>query len=292
VASETDAAEARPRLGRAVRILRFTLVACAVLYVVYCAVLFSLQRAMLFPGSRIEAPEGTRPPGPGSERVWIETPDGDRVEAWYTPAPGATAANPGPAVVLTHGNGELIDYMAPRVRPYLAMGVGVLTPEYRGYGRSGGAPSMDGIAQDMARFRAWLVARPEVDADRLVYHGFSLGGGVAGALAATHPPRALILQSTFTRIADMTTLPVPGVLIADPYDTAAVVRQAEYPVLVVHGTDDRVVPYHHGVRLSELAGDARLVTHQAGHQDMPDQQTYWREVRAVLVRSGVLTTPR
>ncbi len=288
MADATDEHEAKPPRRRVVQILRFTFVSSVVLYVVYCAVLFSLQRLLLFPGTTMAVSEGMQPPGKDSERVWIETPEGDRVEAWYVPAPGVSAERPGPAVVLTHGNGEFIDYMGDRIRPYLAMGVSVIAPEYRGYGRSGGEPTKDGIAEDMARFRAWLVARPEVDADRIAYHGFSLGGGVAGALAAEHPPRALILQSTFTRIADMTLIPVPTFLIADPYDTAAVVRRADYPILVVHGTEDRVVPYRHGVRLSEIGRDVRFVTHHAGHQGMPDQETFWREVRDVLVRSGVL----
>ncbi len=283
-----DDETAAGRLARLRPVLRFTLIACVVLYVGYLAVLFTLQRQMLFPGTRIVPEVGVAPPGERSERVWIEIEGGARVEAWFLPAPDATASTPAPAVILTHGNGELIDYWGDGVRPYHRMGLSVLLPEYRGYGRSGGAPSKEGLTADAIRFRGWLVARPEVDADRIVYHGFSLGGGVAGAVAAAHPPRAMILQSTFTRIADMTSIPVPAFLIADPFDTASVVREADYPILVVHGTEDGLIPYRQGVRLSELARDGRLVTHGGGHQLMPDQAAFWREVRAHLRRASVV----
>jgi pimeloyl-ACP methyl ester carboxylesterase len=97
--------------------------------------------------------------------------------------------------------------------------------------------------------RAWLQRlqhRPEVDATRLIYHGRSIGGGVACALASVHPPQAMILQSTFTCIADVARrFGVPRALITEPFDNLTVIRQARFPCLIMHGTRDRLIPFSH-----------------------------------------------
>src|SRR5688572_30832441 len=106
------------------------------------------------------------------------------VEGWFLPAYGVAAGRPGPAVIFAHGNAEIIDPYALELEPYRRMGVSVLLPEFRGYGRSGGEPSEEGITDDFVAFHDLLAARPDVDPSRIVFHGRSLGGGVVCALAA------------------------------------------------------------------------------------------------------------
>ena len=81
--------------------------------------------------------------------------------------------------------------------------VRVLLPEYRGYGRSAGSPSQRAITEDLIAFYDLLARRPEVDAQRVVFHGRSLGGGAVCDLARHRKPAAVILMSTFTSMKRM-----------------------------------------------------------------------------------------
>lgn len=249
-----------------------------------------MQRRVLFPRHLVGSPRGPAPSVPGLESWWIDIPDG-RVEAWWLPGDGVSAEQPGPAVIFAHGNAELIDIWPNAMQPYRAMGISVLLVEYRGYGRSDGVPTQRGLTDDFVRFRDMLVARPDVDAQRLIYHGRSIGGGVVCQLAAAHPPAPLILQSTFTSIPDIAwQFGFPGFLVADKFDNRAVLRTFESPVLLMHGRHDRIIPYRHSERLAEVAPNARLSPYPSDHNDFPiESRAYWDDIATFLTDAGVIT---
>jgi len=211
-------------------------------------------------------------------------------EAWWLPGRGVSASRPGPVVVFLHGNGERIEDWPQMLAPYREMGVSVLLPEYRGYGRSAGVPSEDGIVQDVVAFVDEVAARPDVDASRMVLHGRSIGGGVACAVARLRRPAALVLSSTFTSIADMAArLWIPRRLVPESFDNVACLRELDVPVLVVHGDRDRLIGVAHAHALASAAKHAELVLYAADHNDCPPlRSTFWSDVRRLLVRAGVL----
>lgn len=242
-------------------------------YTALCGACWWMQDSMIFPN--VEANQGA-PAGPSRadiEQVWIPldgAANGARVEGWFIAGRGRRVGNPGPAVVFFHGNGALIDYSLDIADLYTQLGCSVLLPEYRGYGRSGGAPTQAGITRDMELFRDWLDARPEVDRSRVIYHGQSLGGGVAAALAESRPPAALILQSTFTSITAIArTIGMPGFLVRHPYPTDMTLAHLHIPMLIIHGDQDRIIPPTHGRRLHEIAAGSRYVELNGGHNDLP-----------------------
>lgn len=244
--------------------------------------MFHLQRYFLFPRHLVQAPRGVAQAIPDLEVLWLDTPQG-RVEAWLLPGRGVSAQEPGPAVIFAHGNAEVIDHWASFLEPYQAMGITVLLPEYRGYGRSGGSPSQKSITEDLVRFYDLLVARPEVDPGRVIFHGRSLGGGAVCALAARRPPASLILQSTFTSVRElMAGYFVPGFLVADPFDNLAVLRHLAAPTLVVHGEHDMLIPHTHAQRLAQ-ASQGRLLSYPCDHNDCPpDWKHLWAQIRQHL----------
>lgn len=272
------------------KIGRLVLLSVLITYLGSLVVFWFFGRRILFPSHLAgPVPEAVQPIR-GLERWWLDTPEG-RVEAWWLPAADAGAEQPGPAVVFCHGNAELIDDWPGELAAYRRLGVGLLLPEYRGYGRSAGHPSQAAITRDMVAFRDRLAALESVDPARIVYHGRSIGGGIACALAAERPPRALILQSTFTSIRDMVArYLVPGFLVRDPLDNLSLVEDFAGPVLVVHGRRDELVPFAHGRRLAAAAADGRLVAYDCDHNSCPpDPRAYWSELEAFLRRSAVLT---
>lgn len=250
---------------------------------------WAMQRYLIYPRFRVPHLSDTDANIEGIERIWIDVPGG-RVEAWWLPAPDAIEGKPGPAVLFAHGNAESIDLWAQVLEHYRRMGVGVLIPEFRGYGRSDGSPSQDGITEDLVRFIDELVARGEVDPDRLVLHGRSLGGGVVCSVARKRRAAALVLNSTFTSVRDMAWgFGFPGFLVRDPFDNLDFLTGYEGPVLIQHGTRDSLIPFTHGQALHEAACNSRLVTYDADHNDVPyDSPRFWAAIRDFLRDNGIV----
>ncbi len=131
------------------------------------------------------------------------------------------------------------------------MGYSVLAIDYRGFGQSTARlPSQRSVVDDAAAALDELTRRQPDPARRFVY-GHSLGGAVAALLLAS-PARpevaGLILESTFTSIRDMihttrwAAIPGLGMLVTQPFDVEAALKEVQVPVLILHGTGDTVVP--------------------------------------------------
>ncbi len=247
------------------------------IYLAYCGLLFVFQRQMLFPKSM--APTLTRIPEkfPRLESIWIELP-GMRVEAWFLPAP--KQAQPAPAVILTHGNAETIDFLPEEFHPFIDREVSLLMVEYPGYGRSQGRPSQQTISATLTKAYDRLVARPEVDARKIVLMGRSVGAGAACELARRRPSCALVLISPFTSVSAFAPrYLVPRFLVKDPFDNLAVIQTYQNPLLIFHGTRDEIIPYRHGQTLADAAADGRLVSFTCGHNDMPTNSPgFWKPI--------------
>lgn len=256
-----------------------------VLLAAFAVIVMRLQTRLAFPFIPVSAQVPDAVKKAGGEVIWLDV-DGARVEAWFLPARRAGAA---PLVLNTHGNGELIDHWAARVAPLREAGVGVLLVEYPGYGRSEGRPSERSITAAMLAAYDRAVTDPRVDAQRVVAHGRSMGGGAAAQLAKRRPLAALILESTYTSIADMVRVfGVPDFLIVNRFDTVDVLRQYGGAVLIIHGVDDEVIPFSHARRLAEAAPRARFVELPCRHNDCPPQ---WELVLGFLAENGVISPP-
>lgn len=217
-------------------------------------------------------PETVMPPVsavlPGAEDVGFTTDDGLNLHAWFLPVSGAHAT-----AVVFHGNGgnraDRVDIAAGLA----GRGIQVLLAEYRGYGENPGEPSEEGLLADARAAWSYLCERPDVDPDRIVSFGESLGSGVAVALAAHVPPAALVLRSPFTSFAEIARLhypmlPVAG-LLPDTFDSLARIGRISVPLLVIAGSADRVVPVASSRRLFEAAAEPKRYVELPGadHND-------------------------
>lgn len=274
--------------GTAQRALVIALLTCLAWWIV----LYALQDIMLFPRN-MTGPPGPRPPDPNIVQYQVSLDHDGKVEAWFFPSPDATPQQPGPVVVYFHGNAELIDFQKEITDGYKKLGLSMLLPEFRGYGRSDGRPSQKGIGADMQRFYDMLTARPDVDAARIVYHGRSVGGAVAADLASVRKPAAMILESTFISVVRMARRYVaPPLLIKNPYRTDLIIQRADYPLLIMHGAHDQIIPVRHGRTLRDLAPAAMVKYHEfpAGHNDFPgNDQLYWDLISSFLVTHRLIS---
>lgn len=226
---------------------------------------------------------------PGIERFWLESEAG-RIEGWLLKGRGVSAASTGPAVLLAHGNRELIDHYVDRALRYRDMGFTVMLGEYRGYGRSEGRPSRDGIRSDFLRFYDRLAGLPFVDPERIVFHGRSLGGAVLADLVPHRRPAAVILESTFTSIKAMAH-GAPDFLLSDRYDTPSAMSSYRGPVLIIHGARDLVVPVAHARQLKRSIPQAELTIGHFGHSDpLLDRGRSWSILTRFFERHHLITT--
>jgi pimeloyl-ACP methyl ester carboxylesterase len=271
------AARRRP-LKRALAIIFRVAVLC---YVGWCVALYFVQNRILFPAGLTHANLTARLP-PDVEQLWLDAAPGVRIEAWLVKPSSPSPDGRLPLVIFFHGNAETIDDSIGHAELYTKLGFAVLLPEYRGYGRSGGSPSQSAIAEDMLRFRDFLAARSDLDSDRILYHGRSLGGGVACELARTRPPAALVLESTFASVSGFCWgFGIPPFLCSNPFRSDDVVRTLDVPVLILHGTQDDIIPVANGHALRDLARRGTYVEMSGHHNDFPtDWRLYERSVAA------------
>ena len=258
-------------------------------YVAFCALVAHNKEAMLYPSHGRDRALGRTAPA-DYETWWRELPRGGRVEAWWRPAEGASAERPSPVVMYFHGNGELIDDQRQTVELWHKLGLSVLVCEHVGYGRSDGTPALE---NDLANGVAWydLVAkRPEVRRDKILAHGFSLGGSFAAQLAARRPVAGLVLESTFSSLPSMARR--MGVWLyfgGERMDSARVLRELDpaVPVLVTHGRGDTVIPVAEGRKLAAARPGARYVEGDYPHVPWAQNEPGQVLLRDFLQAAGV-----
>jgi uncharacterized protein len=233
-------------------IVKWLLAFAALGYIGALAVLFAMQRSLVFP---IPVNERTPPAAAGfpeAEEQVLPTTDGEQVIVWHVPP------RPGRAVVLYFpGNGDYLAGLVSRFRKLTADGTGLIALSYRGYAGSSGQPSEQGLLRDAEAAYAFAAARYKPD--RIAAWGFSLGSGVAVALAANHPLGKLILEAPYTSIADVAAslprfrwAPV-RLLLRDSFHSDQRIAAVTAPLLIMHGGRDGVVPIGFGERLFALA---------------------------------------
>lgn len=261
-------------------------------YAMWCGALYLFQDQLVFPSQLCPEPMA-KVPGYVDE-ISVTTEDGRAVPGWFVPAAGVSPTSPGPAVLFFHGNAEIIDYELRIESLWRDMGVSVLFPEYRGYGRAkhAGRPSEAALVADGVRFFDELARRPDVDPKRIVIHGYSIGGGVAAQVASRRKPAALILEATFTSVASFAwRYGAPPFLSTSPFNTDEALPGLGVPILIAHGRRDHIVPVSHGRRLHALVPTSTYVELDCGHLNMPGpgaDGSYAAQIRAFLFRSSIL----
>ncbi|MES1148285.1 MAG: alpha/beta hydrolase, partial [Bradyrhizobium guangdongense] len=248
-------------------VLKWIAIILAVGYLAGLLLLYVKQRTMLFP---IPTAERTAPAAAGlsgAEEHVLTTSDGEKVIVWHVPPKSGR-----PVILFFHGNGDSLAGLSGRFRRITADGTGLVALSYRGYAGSSGQPSEDGLLRDGTAAYSFATARYEPQ--RLVLWGFSLGTGVAVALASEHPIGRLILEAPYTSLVDVAAshfrfVPV-RLLMRDRFHSDERVARITAPLLVMHGAQDQTIPIVFGERLFALAGEPKqfIRIDRGGHNDL------------------------
>jgi fermentation-respiration switch protein FrsA (DUF1100 family) len=226
--------------------------------------MYLLQPRMLFFPSRVlDATPADW--GLDYEDLTIRTDDGVALNGWFIPREGARRV-----VLFLHGNAGNISHRRDSVQIFHALGLHVLIIDYRGYGRSGGAPDEAGLYRDAAAAWGYLTRDRGFDAAQVLIFGRSLGGAVAAHLAAEVKAGGVILESSFSSARDVAHRVFPLlsrlVVLRYRFDAAGDIARARSPVMVLHSPDDEIMPFELGRRLYEAAPEPRrFVTLRGDH---------------------------
>jgi fermentation-respiration switch protein FrsA (DUF1100 family) len=237
------------------------------LYLTVTVAAYFLQRKLLyFPDATYVTP--AEEDLDGVDEVKLATPDGETLIAWHS------QARPGmPTILYFHGNGGHIAIRGPRLQRFSSVGLGVFMPAYRGYSGSTGSPSESAIVADAQLAYDHLRKSGLAARDILVY-GESLGSGVATQLAASREVGALILDAPFTSVPDVGKLMYPFLPVEhftiDRYESKRHIGQVKAPILILHGTEDTIIPVEMGRALFRLAPEPKemIELKGAGHSDI------------------------
>lgn len=220
------------------------------------------------------------------EEVSLRSADGVALHGWYLPAPGAQKT-----LLFFHGNAGNISHRGESLAIFHRLGLNVLIVDYRGYGKSEGSPSEEGLHADAQA--AWRFLREEkgVEEKDIVIFGRSLGGAVAARLAAEVKPAALILESSFSSARDVAGEVFPLLskllILRFGFNTAERIKAVKSPLLVLHSPDDEIIPYTLGERIYRAANEPKTLLRMQGDHNrgfLQSQPGYEQGIAAFLSR--------
>lgn len=207
------------------------------------------------------------------ENVSFPGKNGVMLHGWFLKVPDAKRV-----VLLSHGNGGNLTDRMPLMAMFLRDGQSVFIWDYEGYGRSQGSPSLDNFCVDGLAAFNWLVANKGYAESQIIVFGESLGTAVTCQIASQRKVAGIILQSPFTSLPTLARQKVlflklfPNQLFpkTGQLNNLAILSKPHAPLLIVHGKQDRLIPFEHAKKIYEQAAAPKTLVElpNAGHNDI------------------------
>lgn len=201
------------------------------------------------------------------EDITLTTNDGVEINAWWIPNQNARGT-----LLFLHGNAGNISHRLDSINIFHQLDLSVLIIDYRGYGNSNGKPSEQGTYNDAETAWNYLTNEKNIKPDEIIIFGRSLGAAVATWLVEKHSAAGLILESSFTSIADIGKYYYPylptSLLARIKYPSVTRMTNITSPTLVIHSPNDEIIPYEHGKQLFEAANNPKVFLNiNGGHNE-------------------------
>lgn len=199
-------------------------------------------------------PAGYRNPseqGMSYEDVWLTTPDGLKLHAWYIRPDNVEQRKERNNLLFFHANAGNMGFRMENLKMmYEVFNLNIFILSYRGYGNSEGAPTEHGLKIDAETLWQYVMSRDDIDRRRVFLFGRSLGGAVAFSLAARHEEEiaGTIVENTFTSISSMVDVLFPILAPLKPWvlrmdwNTLSLLPKINHPLFFISGEKDEVVP--------------------------------------------------
>ena len=204
---------------------------------------------------------------PRFKEITLKSDDNINVVNWY-----AKGDSNKPILLFFHGNKAQMAEFAPALSPYIREGFNVMMAEYRGFGGTNGKFSQENMYKDASNIYDYL--KNKLKSNDIYVFGFSLGIAPASYLAEAKKPKGVILGAPFyslKEVAGEKNIPLAKYIIKYEMPSYKYVKNYKGDLLIVHGTDDMVIPAHHGKSLYELSSSNSkklVLLPKTGHNDL------------------------
>lgn len=200
------------------------------------------------------------------EAVDFKSADGTSLHGWFMPAKDKTAKTAKGTIVFSHGNAGSISYHLGFCAWLVEASYNVLIYDYRGFGKSGGSVDRRGMINDVKAAFAYARRRADIDSTKLVSYGHSLGGAQSVTALGESPVKglkAVVIDGAFASYQAMANVfggQLGASLVSDELAPKDYVKKlAPIPLLVVHGSQDEVVPVSQGLQLFKAAAEPKTL---------------------------------
>src|SRR5579859_7841005 len=210
------------------------------------------------------------------DNIALATDDGVNIQGWFVPMQPMeqerTNNAPSPTLLLFHGKTGNISDCLDKIHLFHDMGLDVFIIDYHGYGKSGGLPSERALRNDAMAAYFYLTGKRQVSLEQLYVYGQDLGAAVAIDLATRVPVAGLITEGATASVIEKIREDWPLVpwqfLLRNQFDSLAKIAEVRIPILMIHSTDDEIVPFDDSRRLYALANEPKeLVEIHGKHRD-------------------------
>jgi uncharacterized protein len=273
-----------PRATGLHRWARFVARVVALVYLGMVLTLFLLQNYLIYPGASSQGHrDAVVPPDKNYELLDLRAADGTKIAAVFGKAMDQSYHDRSdyadrPTILFFYGNGQCLANSMDLFWNLRVHGFNVIVSEYEGYGMSGGKPSERGCYAAADAAYDYVLSRGDVNKEKIVVFGWSLGAAVAIDLADRRPVQGLITFSAFTTMKAMAHKAFPwlptSLLLRSHFDNLKKIQGIDCPIFMVHGAEDDLVPPKMCGQLAAAAGKSGKVTTLevpgAGHNDLID----------------------
>ncbi|MEN8788020.1 MAG: alpha/beta fold hydrolase [Flavobacteriaceae bacterium] len=259
----------------------YILIIVLAIYVLISVLLYFLQDYLMFKPEKLPADFQFYYEHQETEEYNVETRDGAIINGLRF-----KAQNPKGVVFYLKGNSKSIKGWGKFAVDFTRLGYDVLMVDYRGFGKSTGRRTQKAVKRDMQVI--YNKIKEKVDEKYIILYGRSLGSGFAAKLASMNDPRMLILDAPYYSLSKVAKKFIPfmplSLLIKFPMPTYKWMRYVNCPIHIIHGTDDRLIPYRTSVKLSKIKpGNTTLHTViGGGHKDLNSFESYHKMLYNII----------
>ena len=261
-----------------------TLIIVLVVYIVISIALYYLQDYMLFKPEKLSKDFQFNYENQDFEEHNLETRDGAIINGVLFKPKGESKG----IVLYLKGNSKSIKGWGKFAVDFTRHNYNVLMVDNRGFGKSTGRRSQKAIKRDLQE--VYNKIKEQTTEDRIILYGRSLGSGFAAKLASMNNPKMLILDAPYYSLTKVTARYAPfmplSVLIKYPLPTYKWLKYVKCPIHIIHGTNDKLIPYKTSVRLSQV--NPKLTKLYSviggGHKNLNNFESYHKMIRDILNR--------
>ena len=189
-------------------------------------------------------------------------------------------------VLYLKGNSKSIKGWGKFAVDFTRHGYNVLMVDYRGFGKSTGRRSQKAIKRDLQL--VYNKVKEQTTENRIILYGRSLGSGFAAKLASMNNPRMLVLDAPYYSLTKVTSRYMPfmplSLLLKYPLPTYKWLKYVQCPIHVIHGTQDKLIPFKSSVKLSKV-NPKRTKLHTViggGHKNLNNFESYHQMLDDIL----------